>query len=1039
MRLEDYLNLVDHRRKILIVSNLEKAQPLIRAHEKRTGNMVKNLNCMTLEQMSEMLYCYYASFDGYVSECQFIDADETVMVFRDVILSKSKKLSYFDDINMLNQATTNEILDKVNLIRANGIDTKKLHNKNNRLNDLQLLVTEYEKRLTDEKLIDSIKRTKYVVEQLKGSADNTQVVNAVFSAEISYLVEDMRQRSGLELEFVELLINAQDPKVIAFEKEVTVDNLNNCKDKSHFFKGYGLFNEANYVANDILAKEIAFGNVTVLYSSSTQLPAITSALRGNGIRANFVSQHSAKDNPYISLAKRIIAWALDDYSEKSFEEILSSSVIKVEGEIEIDGKVTKANLLSGQKYFDYILNARNRFSNKYALGWGYKRNYEFAQYEKNIAEETAQEKLKDKENKKEKVLREENNKKNIIAMHNDLLEIFGKNGDRYEMVHPIDLYYRVVEFIDNYKVYNDSYPVGITALRKISKPIGYEYRELEQDDALQLIDELLNTVSVNDSSDVNAVINMPENTKTNELDKENELDDEEDDGKIDKTFVSSVIVKQLSDWTVLERPYVYVIGLSLTDLRGNTTESPIISDDEMENLFVQGYIPTVENEARIREQNLLYTLKTFDGDMISFGYSDYDTINFYQSNPSSFFLEALSAFGDCAIEDIPEFVYGNSTDSAGTDKLPKWKEREEFDIFPSSATPLEVMLDCPKKYAFERVVCIPDSQFKEADYNAWLDPMTRGTFFHEIAEKYCNEKIVRKASEAYENEVDEDYMRQLGLEIEEKLLNELPCAYRALADRETDLIVEAAIEFFQGVLDEINESGEWRVLVAEEKFVDAKYKLHDYVLNDYDGQECELTMRGYIDLIEYRLDKSNNLCYIRVLDYKTGKKDSKVKENEIGKLIQYTIYSMAVTKIGKVEVESDKMIPLSQHILDMVADLEEDASIQKYKLELDSFQYVFPMDPKDKMPFVIKGDKIEGLNIIRLKAVLTMINAKHIYPDHKQFRELLDELKLKESSDADEIRQLVDIIDTKHSKEIGSCEYCDYVNLCANRKAGEIK
>lgn len=58
----------------------------------------------------------------------------------------------------------------------------------------------------------------------------------------------------------------------------------------------------DYIANDILEKGLPLGGVTVLYSSANQLPAITAALRGNGIKADVVS---STEIPEVIVAKQV--------------------------------------------------------------------------------------------------------------------------------------------------------------------------------------------------------------------------------------------------------------------------------------------------------------------------------------------------------------------------------------------------------------------------------------------------------------------------------------------------------------------------------------------------------------------------------------------------------------------------------------------------------------------------------------------------------------------------------------------------------------
>ena len=55
----------------------------------------------------------------------------------------------------------------------------------------------------------------------------------------------------------------------------------------------------------------------------------------------------------------------------------------------------------------------------------------------------------------------------------------------------------------------------------------------------------------------------------------------------DKESSSAIRCEQVSSWTILNRPYVYMIGLSLKDLLTSTTESPVLTDEEMEKKLME--------------------------------------------------------------------------------------------------------------------------------------------------------------------------------------------------------------------------------------------------------------------------------------------------------------------------------------------------------------------------------------------------------------------------------------------------------------------
>ena len=991
MLLEDYLSKKTHGRIILIVSDLLRGQALIRMHEGKTRQMVRNVECMTISQMTDVLYKYIVAADGYAEEYELLDSTEAMMFFRGVLFKNIQRLSYFNNENMMDMITTQEIFRKANLVRTNGWSKEEEKVKNDRVSDLKLLISEYEDRLLTEKLMDLVAKEKYVLEKVKSFASVEDELRLVFPAEISYLAEDVETFNGVELALLDILKYSEDADVHAFSNGSSLDALSNCKGKASFYKGYGTFNEAGYVANDIFEKSYPLGDVTVLYSSVNQIPAIRAALLGNGIPMKVVSKYPVIDNAYIYLAKRILAWAGADYSEKALDDLLSSPVISVLAD---DGSGSKINVLTGQRYYDHVLNARNRRDDGYVLGWGYDRNVEFIEHERRLANDDSV--------------------KKVLKMHEALLGIFSDKGKPYDdktMIRPITLYEKLVSFIEEYTIMGADYAVGIDSIRRLAGAVRFEERALPLDGVLRFINEILCTITVSDMEDT-----------------------------------ASVKVQAMDDWCFLDRPIVYMTGLSLKDMQGSTTESPVLFDDEMEKYLSTGYVPTIKNEADLKDRHLLYSLASFEGESIVFGYSDYETVNFRENNASAFFREALSVFGSVGIKDLPEFVYGNPSDPVDPIAIPAYKKKASYDVrLKTSSSSLEVLLDCPKKYAYDKLMHIPDNEFTECDYAHWLDAKTKGSFFHKIMEKYCNERLVKKVSETYDTAVDEGLVRTIAKQLEEELLLELPCAIRELADRETGDMIDEAMRYLQKLIDELNISG-WRVVKAEQRFSEAAYPV-----TGLDGKIYDFEFSGSIDRIDYRIDKAKKKCYLRIIDYKTGKRENKKNEDDRGKLIQYAIYKKALMDTGKTEDKTAVKISLSDYIKDAVADLEEDALVRTFDYEFESFQYVFVLDKQTEEPIVKHDGELEGENLLRLRGILAMIENKHIYPDHKEMVDLLEEhiedYYSKESdmelpdvtedcpSEERDMKDLLDIL----TGDFESCKYCTYEYLCTHRKAGEIK
>ena len=102
------------------MSDLVRGQALIRMHEEKTGQMVRNVTCMTISQMTDVLYRYILATDGYNEDYEFLDSTEAMMLFRGVLFKNIKSVHYFNNEKMMDLATTYEIFRKANLVRTNG-------------------------------------------------------------------------------------------------------------------------------------------------------------------------------------------------------------------------------------------------------------------------------------------------------------------------------------------------------------------------------------------------------------------------------------------------------------------------------------------------------------------------------------------------------------------------------------------------------------------------------------------------------------------------------------------------------------------------------------------------------------------------------------------------------------------------------------------------------------------------------------------------------------------------------------------------------
>ncbi len=1033
--LTEYLSQTECKERILIVSDISRGNTLIRMYEKGTGTVIRNVSCQTIDWVANQLYIFEQAGKGFNTEYELIDEQASLMLFRSVLFDIIDSLNYYNDKEALMSVTTSkEIFDKVNLMRSNECTLTEADNT--RISDLRTLVDAFENKLQFEKKHDKIARCKYVLNGIRsGSVPNKYSFGS--NTELSYLIEETALYESIQHE---LLTKISAKEVFYFKeainKDIVLDQLRAKKDNISFFKGFGSFSEANYVAYDILNKKHNYGDVLVLYNFAAQLPAISSALLGNGIDMNVVSNYPATENNVISLARSIIAWAQNNYSEKSLEKILGNPVIYVPGEYQFRKKtentdpssentdsdevtesntdksnlsdseketIKKTNLLFGNNYYKYILNA-DRMNDKFILGWGYNRNLDFIKHEENYT--------KTNKASKDDRIKSSCSPMELIEMHKQMLAIFeGIHGSNRTRFAPSEIFERLYYFVksysrpifvknpetNKYKKLDDSHANGLGLLKNLSYAMRCDNRELEEKDALIFADEILSSVSISDNSRTNAVT-----------------------------------VRALNDWIPLDRPNVYIIGLSLSEMQISSSQSPVIRDDEMEK-YLKGkkcFAPTVINRIERKNLFIFQTLATFEDGTLSFGYSFWNTEKKAEANPSSLYSSAhdyIKGHDDT----ITGFEYGNPEGSQlVTKEAVNEKDNkiiEKFEKIKLSSTPLEGLLKCPKSFAFSKTMYIPKNEFNEPDPKHWLSPLSKGSFFHYILEDYSNGEMHTLTNELTEEEIQKIHVIAEAIK-NEKMLNEVPYVDINIVESETEDLVDKEVIPYINKLREDMRINKWKIYKPEIGFDPFKltYKTYD------NSKEVTIDINsGFIDCVDYRLSEDEKTVYLRIRDYKTGNYDKKMKALEKGELIQFLVYSKAI--------QSPKLMDSIKHGINAL----EDGRTEGWSFVFETFRYDFPTDHKEKE---IPTDIMEGKNITRLRAVLTIMKTTNSYPDVLEFYESLvkEPIKLEEKYKNEDPGLTILAKDlarfTRDRKQlIGPCKHCSYKDLCINRKAGRIK
>lgn len=1063
MYLSDYVAQSDHQRKYLLVSGMKRGGDLLRAVEKEKQIIAKNIIPLSLEKLArDLVFCRQIT-EGREDIAEPIDEQQGAFLLRRVMRENRDALNYFKNDNILTQATMEALFEGIRLIRENGWkEGKAAERENPRLADLARLTRLYEQALRDNAFQDS---TGYKQEALAilqdESAGRTILRKALGQASFALLEEDFTRACGLDQKLRETLGRILPDGVTSlrfFEEDpLKRESLQVLAPKAQLFKGFGHHSEALFPIWDMAKKRIPYGKAVLLCASPRQAETAAFALKGLGIPATLSAAESLKGNPYILLMMQICRWVLEDYSEKGLLSIFSNPCIRKEFLAQDEnGKETAQNAMAGFRFFDAVTEAGNRFNGKRYLGWGYGWNRQFIEHERSRLAQAEEKKNYHKRREAQLTLLEE------------LLDLFGKGKtESKELMPPAKWLARINGFVKARTVQNkkkiyfkarqEALQASWDALETLGKYLRIEKDPLSLKEAAELLLDMLSSLTAQN--------------RTEETD--------------------CVSVGLLNRWKVLDRPYVYLLGQSIRDGGQQIPESPVLTDEEMNELLGDGYKPTSQNRTEEKEENLLKTLLSQRDYALSVGYSTYDAQFNSENNPSSFYRQ-MQELWDIKPEDIPEFVIGNPRETADEEKaadgtlfeeslaeetvaengLPEDIDTEDLDTDEadvddadaenpapeeentpetvmeftvqgildkiSSSSRLESLLRCPLAYGLENLYKISVPEPHEKNLKEWLEAGDRGSFFHHVTQAYLAEKLIRPRGEVYEPQTDKALLHELVAR--EKSLWEAvaPQLNEGIAQNQIDKIKSFTEDYFQRLHASLLEDPKgWRVLAAEQDFIQARLEF-----TSFSGESYHIQYRGSIDRLDYALEPAEKTVLLRIADYKTGKKARKGEEISRGLIMQPLLYRDAIFT-GSVKDSDGKDSTLKEKLLKDVARLEENESIRQWDLTVDSFQFDFPMAEKDNEPITISRNAripFENNNMLRLRHIVTLMEQGPLLPNLQEL--LLSRLPLTpeqaEAYDEQSVRQLY----CKNSRKTdtlddnGFCRYCQYPLLCS-RKAGQ--
>lgn len=516
----------------------------------------------------------------------------------------------------------------------------------------------------------------------------------------------------------------------------------------------------------------------------------------------------------------------------------------------------------------------------------------------------------------------------------DWMELFVEDRDL------VGNYKSLVAFINKYlhKISNETIQYYGVLKNQIRKVVFMEQpgEIISLDKQLEIIKKMLTSVSVSDNEEQN-----------------------------------SVKVRSLSNIDLLDRKYVFILGLTAKQLIKKEAESPLINDEEMVTMLDSGagYVRISQNASKEYREMLEDMADNKIGGEIYYIYSYYDTVNLRKTAPSPFY-NARKKSSDAIPVNYTGTIWGVSRADAKWDEIDftgnpdEWmsttkledSEKEYKDYVKvnrkgkeESATSLKNLLECPLSYYYSKIRGIRTPNNIEFHAEKTLEANEKGLIFHKICQDYCDKVFI------HTNSTDVEYKGREFVEntVKEVMTNpefQFTCSkgFEKIREYEIKKITDVVEVYLKGVHSgyaELNSQGKaLKVLGCELEFGEKKAGIPVSMELSYNKMSVEIPLNGSIDRLEGYI--KDGQLRLRIIDYKSGKYSNVETHIEDENMVQHYVYALGA--LCYVERQKDYI---------------EKNFFDGQKIEsaiVENMTYVFPFEQSDKQS--ISFDAVEIAN-----------------------------------------------------------------------------
>lgn len=964
MELKEFLS--TNKRKIIICDTVSTTNKLFRRLNIQDDFPILDAQNTTVKEIAKAIYYSYQAYNSLEPVRYLEDNEGNVMLINHFDNNENKYKSI--PVECLNKKTFSMIYKSINQVRTSKVI------KN--IDDINNIIENYERYIEKEKCIDAPLLLKKVNDIL-GNEDAIKYLE--YNNDVVFGLLD-----GTKLTYIEQCILDKIVRLLNTKYE-HIEYLEENNINETFAKTYGTFNEVKYAIKNIKDNKYLYGDVEILYTTYEYENYLRAILEDEKIPFRMVGNTHASSTNFITYLLDLCHFIQNDYKYIDLQKVVNNP-IAVLPESDVD-----------------IVKAFNTFANESAV--------------------------------------EQKDRYNLMA---DRIR-----NSQFEHVRDVEKYMDYATFLDDLTtIINDNDSNVQTFNRLINFSTNYSKRKNQEVSSL-----IPHFESIGRELELR-----------NKLDKETLL--KEIVGNLENLYYKeiedcgSINCRYFSNTNVVDRKHLFILGLSANSLMQKEIESAILDDEKitecLENINDSLVFGCKANKDYIDKLNR--TINSMTNGDIHYVYSYYNTVDLIEESPSVFYLdkkkdkheeefkyEPLNKSVIINEKDLFEYLTGEASEDvisngalsdleydyiykhydvinqidketkvvADTKKELKDNTNEKS-ISPSA---LATLTECPLKFYYQYIKYLENVELKETDPSSWLDYAQTGKFFHRVMEIYMREEfsIAKKNSIFNEKLYEEAFnVAKEEAEISMPILNEK--VYEKELEN-LDKKLRNSIEDNIKTFNDMNNKYPCIVIGTEIGFGKGSVKT---IYTSEKGYT--LSFNGSIDRLDGYLDE-NNILHIRVLDYKTGKKEKlkgKLKENLTFQHIIYPLAGVNYIKDNKKEIEARFGVSIKDAIV---------AASDYYMVE----DYSILPGITEVNKYLRKGNNAFEYNLETLPT--NIINILDITENLRQNNKMIDI--------SAEIEQYfgkfnnIDINARGDDKNI--CNYCKYSKVCRKRLNWEGK